>query len=374
LGVFLAQDVTRPDQQKRLIRPTLSTFGSIIPRPSEHQRQQQQQKQLPVAANGQHVRQQQQNFVQSNGAQQAEIRTKLERQGSHLTQHASFKTALSTGGQSPDLGRVFNQPSIAASVPQLGLQPCRQGLSSATSSITAASAPQSPRISARQGLRCVAGGSTAPSVQSPRITTRQGLRNATGSTTAVSAPQSPRMATRPMRLGDFGAMLPRPQHQLQLRQRTLPQQEQAALGHVASDLPLPDTHSSVVHEPDGFELFYGVAGAGGEEEEAENPSRLKRDGFDRFYGIRKRDKLSASQPTLDTSEVAEQRRLCQSPRAAAFKVLAPKSVESSMQKQLAEAPTYSLATPAVPMPPTTDSVPRGVQFFPVHTPGRNPKV
>jgi len=423
LGAFFAQDVTRPDQQKRQIRPTLSSFGSIIPRP------QQQQKQPPVAALGQRQRQQQpQNCVQSNAAQQAVPRTtrpqtapcgtsastprigaenctNLERQGGQQPQQPSSKIALSTGGQSLDMGRVPNQRSMTASVPQLGLQPCRQGARSATCGITAASVPQSPQIAHRQGLRSATGGSTTLSMLSgsrpatgsvaaasapqsprlsPRMATRQGLRPATGSVAAASAPQSPRlspgMATRPVRLSDLGAMLPRPQQQLQLHRQRIPlQQEQAAVGHAASDLAQPDTNSSVVYEQDGFELFYGVKGAGGEEEGVEVSSRpTKRDGFDRFYGIRNRDRpssakrpSSASQPTLlDTSEVAEQSRLCQSPRAA-FRVLAPKSAESSTQKQFSEAPTYSVATPAVPVSTTVDSVPSGVQFFPVYTPARS---
>jgi len=171
-------------------------------------------------------------------------------------------------------------------------------------------------------------------------------------------------------------MLPRPQQQQQQhtfqplqRQRLMPQQDQVATG------TLPDTNSSVVYEQDGFELFYGVEGAGCEEDGVEASSRVKRDGFDRFYGIKKRDRpISVNQPSpVDASEAAEQRRLCQSPRAA-FKVLAPKTVEANTQKQMAEAPTYSVATPALPMPSAIDNVPNGVQFFPVYTPARSPEV
>lgn len=178
--------------------------------------------------------------------------------------------------------------------------------------------------------------------------------------------------------------------------------------------PAPETRGGVVYERDGFEIFYGLAGASEEAEVggprvvlgdgAERPVRPKLDGYEKFYGIRSRDKLSAGARVSASAAAAGDGHAATGPTAqdrllaSAHPALAPPPVQAPTSRDFGGAgggagscpaarsvpriaapsggaadteapshgvPTFAMATPAPPMEP---AMPSGVDIFSVATP------
>jgi len=149
-----------------------------------------------------------------------------------------------------------------------------------------------------------------------------------------------------------------------------------------------DTRSGVVYERDGFEVFYGLGGGG--EKEVSTRSKVKLDGFDKFYGIRTQDKhpaakenSSAVEPMLGGAQEAQGQcpNLSSSEGGrpnqwVAHWVLPPSGTSEvgaypppKVAPPRPQVTTYSVSTPVSSYVPPVDATElKGVDVFSVATP------
>jgi len=171
----------------------------------------------------------------------------------------------------------------------------------------------------------------------------------------------------------------------------------------------PDTRSGVVYDYDGLDIWYGL---GASESRPAEPAaqREKRDGFDKFYGIRssgdargERTRRSTAPPpqgseglptwsapmpdpdpapaapavrsAASTAQPAPWASPASAPRSSprpAFRVVPP-AAEPVAATAPAKAQTYSMSTPSAPAPfQAMPAMPTGVQTFSVSTPSAPP--
>lgn len=239
---------------------------------------------------------------------------------------------------------------------------------------------QSLRSSVSGGLQASPRVQASPQLKaSPRLSPRQLPRdNCRGPNSARAGP--------PLTLGSLGAMLPRPAPAQAGSPRVVargaaeraepPLPAATGKSERASAAVAADARSSngVVYERDGFEMFYGLSTGEGD---TASPAKTKADGYDKFYGIRQKDRcakdhLRASAPSLPgmcdpgqpPGQVLEGTQTMLSCRPA---IRRPEL--SACEEDMKEVQTFSVATPAAPsMPPMISSVPNGVDVFSLATP------